>query len=76
MQIKACAGSGKTTTILCRVKHLIEIEKVHPERILITAFNVDAAKSVKTKLAAMMSEKIEKLVHVNNIDKLSRQWVI
>lgn len=62
MQIRACAGSGKTTTILCRVKYLIEVEKVRPERILITAFNIDAAKNVKTKLSALISEKVEKLV--------------
>ncbi|KAL4481849.1 hypothetical protein ABPG74_007938 [Tetrahymena malaccensis] len=75
MQIKACAGSGKTTTILCRVKYLIEKENVNPNKILITAFNVDAAKNVKQKLNQLVSEKVEKLITVNNIDKLSKQWV-
>jgi hypothetical protein len=57
------------------VKHLIEVEHVRPEKILITAFNVDAARSVKEKLARLVSERVEKLVTVNNIDKLSKFWV-
>lgn len=75
MEIKACAGSGKTTTILRRVKHLIEFERADPQRILITAFNIDAARSVKEKLQRLVSERIEKQVTVNNIDKLSKLWV-
>lgn len=49
IRIIACAGSGKTTTIVCRIKYLID-HGVHPERIMLTTFNVDAAETMKNKL--------------------------
>lgn len=49
IRIVSCAGSGKTTTIICRIKYLID-QGVDPERIMITAFNVDAAESIKKRL--------------------------
>jgi superfamily I DNA/RNA helicase len=48
---------------------------VRPEKILITAFNVDAARSVKEKLSELVSERASKSLTVNNIDKLSKLWV-
>ena len=49
IRIIACAGSGKTTTIICRIKYLID-HGVKPETIMLTTFNVDAAKNMKKKL--------------------------
>jgi DNA polymerase III epsilon subunit-like protein len=49
IRIIACAGSGKTTTVICRIKYLID-QGIDPERIMLTAFNVDAAESMKSKL--------------------------
>ena len=49
IRILSCAGSGKTTTIICRIKYLID-QGVDPERIMITSFNVDAAESIKNKI--------------------------
>lgn len=49
IRIIACAGSGKTTTIICRIKYLID-NGVLPSRIILMTFNVDAAKSMKNKL--------------------------
>jgi DNA helicase II / ATP-dependent DNA helicase PcrA len=61
MHIHACAGSGKTTTIIRRVKYLIEECKINPSRILITAFNIDAARSVREKLRIHLSDqRVEK----------------
>lgn len=48
-RIIACAGSGKTTTIICRIKYLIDCG-VDPETIMLTTFNVDAAESMRNKL--------------------------
>lgn len=48
-RIVACAGSGKTTTIICRIKFLID-SGVNPENILLTTFNVDAAENMKIKI--------------------------
>jgi superfamily I DNA/RNA helicase/DNA polymerase III epsilon subunit-like protein len=49
IRIIACAGSGKTTTIICRIKYLID-KGVLPSKIILMTFNVDAAKSMKNKL--------------------------
>jgi hypothetical protein len=48
-KIIACAGSGKTTTIIARIKYLIE-HNIPPSSIMITTFNVDACESIKKKL--------------------------
>jgi hypothetical protein len=49
MRIIACAGSGKTTTILYRIKHLID-SKIPENRIILTTFNVDSAQNLKNRL--------------------------
>jgi DNA polymerase III epsilon subunit-like protein len=52
MLILACAGSGKSTTMVCRVKNLID-RGVDPTRIILTTFNVDACESLKKKLTEL-----------------------
>lgn len=49
MLVLACAGSGKSTTMVCRVKYLID-HGVDPSRIILTTFNVDACESLKIKI--------------------------
>lgn len=49
IRIIACAGSGKTTTIICRIKYLID-HGVLPNKIILMTFNVDAAKNMKNRL--------------------------
>lgn len=49
MKIIACAGSGKTTTILCRIKYLID-QGVNPNQIVISTFNVEAGHHIRYKL--------------------------
>jgi hypothetical protein len=49
IRIIACAGSGKTTTILYRIKHLID-NKIPENRIILTTFNVDSAQNLKNRL--------------------------
>ena len=48
--IIARAGTGKTTTILERIKLLIDKYKTPPSRILLTTFTVSATKDIKSKL--------------------------
>ena len=52
MLVLACAGSGKSTTMVCRVKYLID-HGVLPEKIILTTFNVDACESLKSKIKSM-----------------------
>ncbi|CAH6421474.1 UvrD DNA helicase [uncultured virus] len=49
IRILACAGSGKTTTLICRIKYLVD-QGIDPETILITTFNVDSCENIKNKL--------------------------
>ena len=48
-RIIAGAGSGKTTTILCRVKYLLD-NFVCPDRILILTFNRDSAQNIRNRI--------------------------
>ena len=48
--IIARAGTGKTTTILERIKLLIDNHQINPTRILLTTFTVSATKDMKNKL--------------------------
>ena len=68
LRIIACAGSGKTTTILCRIKYLID-NKIDPKRILLTTFNTDAAQTLKTRLKQLL--KKEPLLKIGTFDSIS-----
>ncbi|WP_407542472.1 ATP-dependent helicase (plasmid) [Deinococcus radiomollis] len=47
----AVAGSGKTTTLVGRVRHLVNTGRVRPQRILTTTFTREAGRSMREKLA-------------------------
>ncbi|WP_216327431.1 ATP-dependent helicase [Deinococcus aestuarii] len=47
----AVAGSGKTTTLVGRVRHLVTQRGVRPVRILTTTFTREAGRSLREKLA-------------------------
>src|SRR5437667_3708400 len=49
LRIISAAGCAKTTTIICRIKYLID-NGIKPERIIATTFNVEAAESMKQKI--------------------------
>lgn len=49
IRIIAGAGSGKTTTIICRIKYLID-HGVLPNKIILMTFNVDAADNMEKRL--------------------------
>lgn len=65
IRIIAAAGTGKTSTIICRLKYLID-NGVDPERIMITSFNCDAAESIKNKLIELFGF-LPKYVSVQSI---------
>ena len=46
MKIIACAGSGKTTTIIARIRYLLEEKKIDAKKILLTTFNVLSCESL------------------------------
>ena len=57
IRILAGAGSGKTTTILCRVKYLLD-NYTTPNRILILTFNKDASENLKNRIVKLFGFKI------------------
>jgi DNA helicase II / ATP-dependent DNA helicase PcrA len=50
MSIKASAGTGKTYTMIAKIKHEIETNNMKPENILVSTFTVDAANEIKNRL--------------------------
>lgn len=48
--IAAGAGSGKTLTLIGKIKYLIEIKQIKPEEILCISFTNEATKSLQKKL--------------------------
>ena len=50
MCIKACAGSGKTTTIISKIIYMIKDLECDPEDFFITTFTRNAASELKDRL--------------------------
>ena len=55
--VLAVPGSGKTLTIVNRVKYLIEKQKVRPEEILVVTFTRFAAAEMKSRLCLVMGKR-------------------
>ena len=53
--VLAGAGTGKTTTIIGKVAHLVSDQGVRPGEILILAYNSDAAEQIRERLPASMA---------------------
>ena len=72
LRIIACAGSGKTTTILCKIKYMIDILNVNPKKILLTTFNRDAALILKTRLKYLLKKDPE--VRIGTFDSIAAHF--
>ena len=70
-KVIACAGSGKTTTVLCRIKFLID-SGVKPYQIMLTTFNVDAAENMKIRMNELFGFKTN--IYVGTIDALAYRF--
>ena len=67
--VLAAAGSGKSTTIAARAKHLIS-EGVQERSIMITTFTRDAANDMKQKMQDIMGYKPD--ITIGTIDTISK----
>lgn len=67
----ASAGSGKTTTTLCRIKHLIN-QGVPEDSILLTTFTRDASNDMKNKLFDIMGYKPN--ITCGTIDSIAKMY--
>lgn len=54
----AGAGCGKTTTILARIKYLLEIEKVPTDQILVLSFTNSSTDELLYRISKITNEKI------------------
>src|SRR3989304_2243714 len=67
IRVLACAGSGKTTVLIHRIKYLLD-NFTTPNKILALSFNVDAVKNIKNKLKNLFGFKIK--IQIYTIDAL------
>ena len=65
MRVVAGAGTGKTTTILCRVKKLLDVDTT-PDRILVLTFNVDAKDNLIKNAKSMFGMDLK--IDIRTID--------
>ena len=65
LRIIASAGTGKTTTLMCRSKYLID-NYVLPSRILLLTFNVDACQNMIQKANELFGFEIN--IEIRTID--------
>jgi len=72
MLVIACAGSGKTATMLCRIKHMLE-QGIEERSILLTTFTRDAANDMKNKLYDILGYKPN--ITVGTIDSIAKMYV-
>lgn len=72
--IIACAGSGKTTTILHRIKYLIQNCNIEPSSIMLTTFTCTATEDMVKRLRVMIG-KSSKEVLIGTIDAIALQVI-
>jgi len=68
LSIIACAGSGKTTTLINRIAFLVD-KGVHPTSIILTTFTREASQDMTKKLEKKLGK--ENGVYVGTMDSLS-----
>ena len=65
-KVSAVAGSGKTTTMVARVRHLL-IQGVAPQQMLVLMFNRSARESFAATIAPRPERAAELLLHLIDI---------
>lgn len=54
--VNAPPGTGKTWTLVGRIRHLVEVDKIHPEEILVLTFTRAAASVIRERIRDSGSE--------------------
>jgi superfamily I DNA/RNA helicase len=73
--IFAGAGSGKSSTLVARVAHLVRDRKVNPSRILVTSFNAEAANNLKGKISSVVGGEAVQQMSVGTMHSLFRRFI-
>lgn len=71
-RVLAVAGSGKTTTMVFRIKNLIENHNVDPKKIRVLMFNRKAAEDFKKKARENISVKVP---YISTFHSFSYQFI-
>lgn len=71
--VHAGSGSGKTSSFIARIAHLIKTEKVNPDSILGLTFTKEAANNMKDKLANTIGEDMADYVELSTFHSFANR---
>ena len=71
LQMVACAGSGKTTTIVARILNLLRQPDVEPKNIVAVTYSEKAAAALKQKIY----KEYEKLNESKAVAPFASAWI-
>ena len=66
----AVPGSGKTTTLVCRVGYMIYVAGIDPSKILVMTFTKAAARDMVERFVSMFGNEYEKQLRFRTINSL------
>jgi len=69
----SCAGSGKTTVLIEKVRHLLA-HRTFPETILVLTFSVNAALNFKKRLLELENKQVD--VEIRTFHSLARKIIV
>ena len=73
--VAAGAGSGKSTTLVSRIKYLVDEKGVHPSRILATSFNQKAGKDLANKVARSVGADVQRQMTIGTMHSTFRRLI-
>ena len=75
MSVIACAGSGKTSTIIAKILYMILILKCDSNHFFITTFTRNAANELKSRLKQYLSDDIVKNITIGTFHSIAYKSV-
>ena len=72
--IIAFAGSGKSTSIICKVARMILVHNINPSEFFITTFTRNAGNELYEKLLEFIPEKIVKNMNIGTFHSIARNY--
>ena len=76
MCVIACAGSGKTTTIILKIVYMITHLQCNPEYFFITTFTKNACQELKKRLEKYLNKNVINLMAIGTFHSISYSHVI